>query len=424
MPPTNEIMVNQESINALSISRMPEEVLADAKHCADVLMRVYNAKAEKDKVKMNGRYYFEFEDWNTMARFFNVTAQTKTVEYVEYGTVRGFEAVAEAIKIIDGIPVVLSRADAMCLNDEENWGLRPKYEWQDVKDNDGKVVWEDNPNKPGSKRAKREKKQTGSEAVPLFQLRSMAQTRAQAKVLRQLFSWVIVLAELKGIGTTPAEEMSGNTIDAETNEGGGTGEVKTPQKKAPTGEKVSDNQRKRMFAIARDAGFNAEVRVKEVITAFGIEHADDVTKNIYNDVCAALTDATWKPENVKKAAPAPAKEAAAAKAPETFPIDCKVESVEQKKDNKGDYVHLKVAGYDIYSRKADHFPVLAGSAGLDCKFICKTIGDFKLQILTILKVGDKEWMEDGLPVMRQEPKTPPAPAEGVAAEQMGFTPPE
>jgi hypothetical protein len=40
---------------------------------------------------------------------------------------------------------------------------------------------------------------------PLFTLKSMAQTRAGGKALRQMLSWVVVLA---GFKATPAEEMS------------------------------------------------------------------------------------------------------------------------------------------------------------------------------------------------------------------------
>src|SRR5262249_527648 len=50
----------------------------------------------------------------------------------------------------------------------------------------------------------KEKIQVGEEAVPMFQLASMAQTRANAKVLRNVLSWVAVLA---GYKPTPAEEI-------------------------------------------------------------------------------------------------------------------------------------------------------------------------------------------------------------------------
>jgi hypothetical protein len=49
--------------------------------------------------------------------------------------------------------------------------------------------------------------------VPLYQLASMAQTRANAKVMRNVLSWVAVLA---GYKPTPAEEMQdATTVDAE-----------------------------------------------------------------------------------------------------------------------------------------------------------------------------------------------------------------
>src|SRR6185437_14382005 len=59
--------------------------------------------------------------------------------------------------------LVISSAEAMCLNDEPNW-----------------------------------------KSKPMFQLKSMAQTRACAKALRNVLAWVVVLA---GYAPTPAEEM-------------------------------------------------------------------------------------------------------------------------------------------------------------------------------------------------------------------------
>jgi hypothetical protein len=109
----------------------------------------------------------------------------------------------------------LSRATAYCLNDEEKWRDRAKYAYvyhlrsggTSVEDpGPDEIVWEDNPNKPGKKRPKKERQQIGTENVPLFQLSSMAQTRANAKALRNVLSWVVVLA---GYRPTPAEEMDG-----------------------------------------------------------------------------------------------------------------------------------------------------------------------------------------------------------------------
>ena len=44
---------------------------------------------------------------------------------------------------------------------------------------------------------------------PLFQLKSMAQTRACAKALRNVLAWVVVLA---GYTPAPAEEMESDTV--------------------------------------------------------------------------------------------------------------------------------------------------------------------------------------------------------------------
>ena len=71
------------------------------------------------------------------------------------------------------------------------------------------------PKKEAAKRPKKERVRLGDETVPLFQLASMAQTRANAKVLRNVLSWVAVLA---GYRPTPAEEMEAvgaKAVDAE-----------------------------------------------------------------------------------------------------------------------------------------------------------------------------------------------------------------
>jgi hypothetical protein len=131
-------------------------------------------------VIFNGEQYLEFEDWQTVGRFYGVTAKVVSTSPVTFGDVIGFEARAVVVRA-DGQEI--SAADSMCLNDEEKWSARAKYEWIDGV-----------------------KTQVGTTAVPLFQLRSMAQTRACAKALRNVLAWVVVLA---GYRPTPAEEMDG-----------------------------------------------------------------------------------------------------------------------------------------------------------------------------------------------------------------------
>lgn len=149
-----------EAQEGLAISRAPEVVLSEAKRAAAALGDVIRGKARP--VIFNGEQYLEFEDWQTVGRFYGVTAKVVSTASVTFGDVIGFEARAVVVRR-DGVEI--SAADSMCLNDEPNWKDKP-----------------------------------------LFQLRSMAQTRACSKALRNVLAWVVVLA---GYKPTPAEEMDG-----------------------------------------------------------------------------------------------------------------------------------------------------------------------------------------------------------------------
>lgn len=154
----SEELVVYENHGDIAVNRPPEQVLAEAQRAAKALGDVVSKK--KKPVMMNGEQYLEFEDWQTVGRFYGVTAKVLSTDYIEYGEVKGFQAKAVAMRA-DGMEI--SAADAMCLNDENNW-----------------------------------------KSKPLFQLRSMAQTRACAKALRNVLAWVVVLA---GYRATPAEEI-------------------------------------------------------------------------------------------------------------------------------------------------------------------------------------------------------------------------
>ncbi len=174
----NEMQV-YENIGDISVNRAPERVLEEARRAAKALEDVL--KNKKKPVIMNGEQYLEFEDWQTVGRFYGVTARIVSTMFIEYGEVKGFEARAEAIRV-DGM--IISSAEAMCLNDESNW-----------------------------------------KSKPLFQLRSMAQTRACAKALRNVLAWVVVLA---GYRATPAEEIQGMINENPP--------IQEPQKKKPPEE--------------------------------------------------------------------------------------------------------------------------------------------------------------------------------------------
>lgn len=161
----------------LQLWRKPEEVLVEAQQAAAALQQRIAGK--KTPVVFNGEQYVEADDWQMVAHFFGYAAKATSCEYVEFGDVVGFKAEADLVHEASGR--VVSHAVAFCLNEEDNWGERNKYDWQ----NGRRVL-------------------VGSVQTPRFQLASMAQTRACAKVCRNKLAWVVSLA---GYRPTPAEEM-------------------------------------------------------------------------------------------------------------------------------------------------------------------------------------------------------------------------
>lgn len=185
----------------VSLWRKPEQVLAEAQEAAKALISVISQK--KNPVMFGGEQYIEREDWGTVAKFFGCTAKIVATDTVEFDGAKGFKAVAVCL---DRNQNEISRAESMCLSNEENWGEVPVYRWEDELDANGKKIWVEGKNgKKGYYKGK--KIQDGTRPKPLFQLFSMAQTRAEAKVLKSVFGYVVVLA---GYRPSVAEEMTGS----------------------------------------------------------------------------------------------------------------------------------------------------------------------------------------------------------------------
>ncbi len=173
-----------------------------------------------------------------MGSFYGITAKEDgDAEIVEIGGAIGFKASSVALRF-DG--AVISRATAYCMNDEQNWKTKP-----------------------------------------LFQLASMSQTRANAKVLRNVLAWVVVLA---GYRPTPAEEMEGIT---------GKPSIQEPRKKSPEPDQpagqpdnsISDPQRKRFYAIAKNTKATDDQIKEWLFKKYKIEHSKDIPKNLYDEIC-------------------------------------------------------------------------------------------------------------------------------------------
>jgi hypothetical protein len=230
-------VVEKQDMHALAVPRPPDVVLKEAQKAAKALSKVIEGKPKK--VVFNGKTYLQFEDWQTLGRFYGVTAVSRSTKYVEYGEgdskVMGFEAQADALLVSSN--QVISSAEAMCLNDEPNWSRKP-----------------------------------------LFQLKSMAQTRACAKALRNVLAWVVVLA---GYAPTPAEEMEADN--------GVTGVVKAPRRKsqiASNGDLISVGQQNYLINLANQHG--RMEHFTQILGAHGFELCEQVTQKAFPAIRAEI----------------------------------------------------------------------------------------------------------------------------------------
>ena len=160
-----ELVVYEGSsaIQQVELTRKPEEVLDEQEKIARLLVeRVFRLNPPK---VINKKAYPSVEHWQTVASFYGVTARITQVDYVNEGGESGYRAIAEAIKGNQ----ILSRAEGFCGDTEDRWNGRPAH-----------------------------------------QRRAMAQTRAVSRVLRTVFSRIMILA---GVSATPAEEMEDHGED-------------------------------------------------------------------------------------------------------------------------------------------------------------------------------------------------------------------
>lgn len=154
---------------------MRAQVAFGRKALAELRMLVRN---RPNPVIINGKRYLEFCDWQILGAFFGITSYIVTTDgiYKEvpsesvpnfvFKELIGFWARAEARQ--DG--KVLSAAEAECMMDESNWKKKPR-----------------------------------------FQVRSMAETRACARVLRQCLQWVVKLPDERG--TPQPEEFADESAE-------------------------------------------------------------------------------------------------------------------------------------------------------------------------------------------------------------------
>lgn len=123
-------------------------------------VRAYVDSKEK-KIVFNGKRYPEIDDWEYIGTFYGLKMKTFEPTFIEIGGSKGFKARAA---LYDDKQNEVGRAESYCMTDEPNWARKP-----------------------------------------LFQLASMAQTRAGAKAYSNLFRPIVRLCAME---TTPYEEMT------------------------------------------------------------------------------------------------------------------------------------------------------------------------------------------------------------------------
>lgn len=260
------IQPSSDDITALKIWRNPKTMISEAKMAAETLMEFVTARKLSITFGTAPKPHLYFEAWAFLGHMFGVTSRVipgGTKPIVVNG-ITGWEAEADAYHVPSG--QVISTANSMCLSDEDNWSVRAKYDWRDKADGSG-----------------REKVKVGDIPVPQFQLRSMAETRAQAKALKGPFSWVIAMA---GFDPTVAEDMrskDGGTVRSPS-------QPQQQQRPATDGNgprRISEKQAGRMFGIAKTANKTTD-DVLVILKHFGFETPEDVTVLKYDEVCAEI----------------------------------------------------------------------------------------------------------------------------------------
>lgn len=206
--------------------------------------------AKEKKIMFNGKRYAEYEDWQYAAGFLNLKVKTFDPQFVEINGTKGFKAKAV---VVDSESKEVGSAESFCMMDEPNWKNKP-----------------------------------------LFQLSSMAQTRAGAKALSNIFRPLMRMAGIEG---TPSEEMTAEVrpsvqmpkekeaapkIEAPVVEASAIefGAPPTPQQ---LDEKViSEKQRKLLFAKWKSKNIHEDVVKAKMVMDFGKSHSKDLVPEELN----------------------------------------------------------------------------------------------------------------------------------------------
>jgi len=220
-------------------SEQPDEIITTVAETANALSIVIDK--QRLSVSIGGRKHVLVEGWTllgTMLGVFPVCVWTRKLD-------NGWEARVEA-RTRDG--AVVGAAEAECLRSERSWASRDDYA-----------------------------------------LRSMAQTRATSKALRQPLGFVMTMA---GFSATPAEEMNNEPppVEAKTVRKPRTKKVQDPV--PPEEDLASSGQVRNIFRLIDKLDkaelIPRETRLEAIGKEYGTESPAQLTKAEANDLITRL----------------------------------------------------------------------------------------------------------------------------------------
>lgn len=293
-PQSVEIYQPDGAVHEMKLWRAPEDVIAEATQAAVALRKVIDGSPSKPQ-RFGDKEHLLHEHWETLGHFFGYCTKIERTSFVEFpdgkgDVTRGFEAVALLINERTG--TIVGRVDAMCLDEEAQWGEVTEYGYEDTYTKTGVKVG-------------RERVAVGTKSKPLFQLRSMAQTRASSKAYRMKLAWVAVLA---GYDPTPAAEMTPDTARREPKREELPTEItrkadvppaqpqsaarSVAEPKRPTAvanapvPRISEGQSRRFYAIYKQAGKTKAQVLDYLLDTFGIDDDRKIPEARYKEACA------------------------------------------------------------------------------------------------------------------------------------------
>ena len=215
----------------------PVEFIASATRTATALANV--VRSQKLITRIQQSDHVRVEGWTLLGSMLGVYAATAWTRPLEQdGAPFGWEARVEAR---DRAGVLVGAAEAQCTREERTWKGRDDYA-----------------------------------------LRSMAQTRATSKALRQPLGFVMQLA---GFNPTPAEEMPqqprSRGVPPPTMED-------TFGPEPPPSNVISDAQLKRLHTIASKHRVPKDEAKRIVVEVAGVESSKDIPRSLYDAVVAVL----------------------------------------------------------------------------------------------------------------------------------------